>query len=379
MSRLLTPAALLLLLASPAEAQWRVEAQAGQLRPVPGGVTSSNAVLGVGVQYAHPSAGFRMAAGVPTRADQPHWGTVGGWARLVQGHRGFSAGVDLSGQGTGLRDREGGLREVPGLLGSRFEPVPVATAYTIGAQGMPLVAYESGVVRVQARAGAAHLWVQRGEATGTRTVPLADLQLTLLLSDAVAIAPVVRRFHEPGDQVSDYLGMSAVMARGPVTLNASVGSWSGVTDAATPWAAGATLRPAGRFLLTAGARHDGYDPITRQPAQTSFSVSVGIRLGRDRGAVAVAPVAAIGRDGRTVLRLPVAVSPVAPRIAGDFTDWKPRAMDRVGEFWSIALPLAAGVYHYAFVAADGTWFVPESTPGRRSDGMGGYVAVVVVR
>ena len=29
------------------------------------------------------------------------------------------------------------------------------------------------------------------------------------------------------------------------------------------------------------------------------------------------------------------------------------------------------MYHYAFVAEDGTWFVPESVPGRQDDGMGG--------
>jgi hypothetical protein len=39
---------------------------------------------------------------------------------------------------------------------------------------------------------------------------------------------------------------------------------------------------------------------------------------------------------------------------------------------------APGVYHYAFVAEDGTWFVPESVPGRQDDGMGGHVAVLVV-
>ena len=37
-----------------------------------------------------------------------------------------------------------------------------------------------------------------------------------------------------------------------------------------------------------------------------------------------------------------------------------------------------GRYHYAFVAEDGTWFVPESVPGRQDDGMGGHVAVLVV-
>jgi hypothetical protein len=37
------------------------------------------------------------------------------------------------------------------------------------------------------------------------------------------------------------------------------------------------------------------------------------------------------------------------------------------------------VYNYSFVAPDGTWYVPQSVPGRKDDGMGGHVAVLVIR
>ena len=40
--------------------------------------------------------------------------------------------------------------------------------------------------------------------------------------------------------------------------------------------------------------------------------------------------------------------------------------------------LEPGVYRYSFRSESGEWFVPESTPGRRPDGMGGFVAVLVV-
>ena len=53
-------------------------------------------------------------------------------------------------------------------------------------------------------------------------------------------------------------------------------------------------------------------------------------------------------------------------------------MLREGEYWVVRLPLTAGVYHYAFRSSTGDWFVPTSTAGRRDDGMGGYVAVLVV-
>ena len=54
-------------------------------------------------------------------------------------------------------------------------------------------------------------------------------------------------------------------------------------------------------------------------------------------------------------------------------------MERDGDQWTYTVALARGVYNYAFVGADGTWFVPESVAGRKDDGMGGHVAVLVVR
>ena len=65
-------------------------------------------------------------------------------------------------------------------------------------------------------------------------------------------------------------------------------------------------------------------------------------------------------------------------IAGDFNNWRPASMQREGADWIIRLSLTPGVYHYTFRSATGDWFVPASTAGRRDDGMGGYVAVLVV-
>ena len=45
----------------------------------------------------------------------------------------------------------------------------------------------------------------------------------------------------------------------------------------------------------------------------------------------------------------------------------------------VTVKLDPGVYNYAFVTPAGEWFVPESVAGRKSDGMGGHVAVLVVR
>ena len=75
----------------------------------------------------------------------------------------------------------------------------------------------------------------------------------------------------------------------------------------------------------------------------------------------------------------ISATKTPPSIAGDFNAWKPAPMERDGDRWVYTVAVTPGVYNYAFVDADGTWFVPEGLPGRKSDGMGGFVAVVVVR
>jgi hypothetical protein len=80
-----------------------------------------------------------------------------------------------------------------------------------------------------------------------------------------------------------------------------------------------------------------------------------------------------------VIQLPLAHASSAPRVAGDFNAWKPQPMQRSDSAWVFTVQLAPGVYNYAFVDDNGEWFVPAKHPGRKSDGMGGTVAVLVVR
>jgi hypothetical protein len=82
--------------------------------------------------------------------------------------------------------------------------------------------------------------------------------------------------------------------------------------------------------------------------------------------------------GQVTIRLPLEDARDAPSVAGDFNGWSAVPMQRAGDFWEARLSLAPGVYHYSFVHPDGSWFVPESIPGRGDDGFGGVNAVLVV-
>jgi hypothetical protein len=84
-------------------------------------------------------------------------------------------------------------------------------------------------------------------------------------------------------------------------------------------------------------------------------------------------------DGQVVLHLPARdASAPPPLIAGDFTNWMPARMERHKDEWRYSVHVSSGVYHFAFRGADGRWFVPASFPNRVDDGMGGWVAVLVL-
>jgi hypothetical protein len=107
-------------------------------------------------------------------------------------------------------------------------------------------------------------------------------------------------------------------------------------------------------------------------------VGVSILIGARPKAPEV-PVAARYENGVATIRLPSKLFASPPQVAGDFNNWTPVAMERDGETWRYSVAARPGVYNYAFVASDGTWYVPDGVPGRKDDGMGGHVAVLVVQ
>jgi hypothetical protein len=140
------------------------------------------------------------------------------------------------------------------------------------------------------------------------------------------------------------------------------------------WGVGASV-PLGYADVWAAVRRDTRDPLYWNPSRHSWTVGLTRRLGARPPVFQPAPVS---RDGRTILRLPASGLAGPISVAGEFSGWQPRPMQRVGDAWVLELPLAPGVYRYAFVDAAGQWFVPASVPGRLDDGMGGHVAVLIV-
>jgi len=192
----------------------------------------------------------------------------------------------------------------------------------------------------------------------------------------LGIGPVLRHYRTRQD-ASTYTGGSGIVTHGPVSAWAGAGHWVDMPGSGVPWVVGATIRPHPRLAVNASRRREAFDPLYLREPQTSWSVGLSIRIGEPRTTARALPVAGFD-DGRVTIRVAAADCPPTPRIAGDFNGWEPQPMWRAGDYWAFTAALPPGVYNYAFVDADGRWFVPDSVPGRRDDGMGGHVAVLVV-
>lgn len=358
--------------------QWSIDAQAGRIRSAldPNAPEAESVVLGI--RYDDLLTGFRLSGGVPTSAEQPLWGAVSGGRRMIARFGGFFGGVDVAGNAFLMHDRVERTREIPGR--GVFDPptierLPSSSGSAFAAQGLPILGFENAAVQAYARAGVSYYSSSFGEQKRERTVQLADAQLTYSMTPSFALMPSVRHYRADEGNFT-HAGATALASIGPTTVWGSVGQMSGASDATT-WAAGVSLRVHDRATISGSVREDAIDPLYLTPAQRAWNAGISLRVGSS--GIRAAPIPARYENGRATIRLAASQARTEPRIAGDFTDWKPMPMQRSGDHWTYTAPLKPGVYNYAFVDERGEWFVPEKQAGRKDDGMGGHVAVLVVQ
>ena len=356
--------------------EWHVTTEAGRIRSAldPAAATPS---ISLGLRYQDLSTALRISGGVPTRSDEALWGGVGASKQFVLRTHSFLAGVDVMANAFALVDRSPAALPVPGPFGPPGTPNADRNGHAIAGQALPMLGYEGLRIQARIRAGASRYASRIGGASRDRTVTLADAQITWMPAGTFALSPVVQQYRAAGEETVMYVGTSLLTASSSGSLWATAGTWSTDSVSDLQWAAGARLRLHPNVSLEGSARHSAFDPLYLQPAQTSWSIGVSVLLGRAR--VVAPPVPAAYRDGKALIRLPVSASKTAPSIAGDFNAWTPAPMQRDGDSWSYTIALTPGVYHYSFVSSTGEWFVPVGVAGRKDDGMGGHVALLVVR
>jgi hypothetical protein len=357
--------------------EWRASAQAGRIHSALDPQPSESFALGL--QYDDPTADLRLTGGVPMRSGDPLRGGASAWKRLAVHRRGVIAGLDLAGNAFRAVDRSAQpAAPLPFPFNSPTSGVTDRSGYALAGQLMPVLGYDAYPVQLQLRAGVSRYSAKFGDQRSDRSVRLADFQVTLTPASSLAIVPVIQRYQTSGEAPTMFTGVSAMTASSVGSLWASVGRWTGGRSDGTPWSVGGRLSLHPVVSLDAGVRRDTFDPLSLQPAQTSWSIGLSVLASR-RARPITPPVPAAYENGRATIRLPASAATTQPSIAGDFNAWKPAPMEREGDDWVYKVAVTPGVYNYAFVGADGTWFVPEGLPGRKSDGMGGFVAVVVVR
>jgi len=173
-----------------------------------------------------------------------------------------------------------------------------------------------------------------------------------------------------------FVGATVAYDVSPVQLWGHAGKWMAIDLDERVWGLGSGVSLGARTTVWASVRQDAPDPLYWNSTRRSWSVGLTQRLGR-----VPAPLVPVASSpaGAVAIRLSATDAPSGTvSIAGDFNNWQPAPMQREGGEWIVRLPLTPGVYHYTFRSATGEWFVPPSAAGRRDDGLGGYVAVLVV-
>jgi hypothetical protein len=370
----------LITLSRPAGAQeWRATVQMGRVTTNGAALgAAANASLVIGLSRHAVRDWFSFSSALPVDGD-PFWASAGAGRRLLTpGAAGLLADVGMH----GFVQRFTTTTESPAPSPS---PLPLPGSETItrdiavsgwgaGAEALGGVHAGRGALHFEMRGGATG---QRSELDGagvTRILPTADARITLARLPIVVGGETRAWWHGPERHA--YAGGSLHFTEGPIQLWGSAGRWISDGVPGVAWGAGARVGIGPVLELHVTARDNGFDPVYSARSERSLAAGMSVRFGR--AAALRAPVPASYSDGRAEVRIPARSVEGRPSIAGDFTGWKPVPMTLEGGRWIWRGALAPGSYHYAFVAADGTWFVPESVPGRRDDGMGGHVAVLVV-
>lgn len=338
---------------------WSVDLSAGRIvyDPVSVNIGTSN-VVGSLRYDARRDAWVYGTAAAPLREPDPLWGAFGGGGRfLLPGSEGRRAtlGIELGADGFLFRD---------------------AVADQIGSGGifaaMPFTRLSAGAGRVEVRGGWRGQTLSFAGDTENRRVFETGARVSY---DAALRVQADARWVRASEGTYPFVGASLQYGGSPLQIWAQGGKWFSDDLKDVTWGAGAGVALGGRATLWASVRQEAPDPLYWNAARRTWSVGVTRRLSRAPAVMLPTPPA---QAGNVVIRVPARDSPGELSIAGDFNNWQPVPMQREGREWVMRLPLAAGVYHYAFRSATGEWFVPASIAGRRDDDMGGYVAVLVV-
>jgi hypothetical protein len=352
----------LLATATPAPAQsWAADLYAGGTQQTAlAGRTADINLIG-SLRYIGMADGFAYLAGAtPLNTDAVEWAAAGLGRRLavVGGGR---VGLDLSAHTYAYSAQS----EVAGGQGGTLHV-------------LPFVAWNHGLANMEVRAGR-HEHRLRHEGT-VHSRGLYEVGVRGGVTRGSYGAEFTGRWLADDTTAFPYAGLQVDAAVGTARVWGGAGRWLVEGDGSTEWFAGAALDAGALGQVWAGIRADGRDPLYQNLERTSWNIGVSRSFGARPATTTIAAprLTAAG----VVFRLPRSVVADAlagpPAVAGEFSGWQPLHMRLTDGEWRLAVAIPSGVHRFSFVSPGGEWFVPEGYPGRMDDGMGGWVAILVV-
>lgn len=306
-----------------------------------------------------------LSAGIPFDASGTPWAAAGLGTRLPLVGLGSAdetwagIGLDLAGHGFAYADR---VRET--------------TGGGVLAEALPAAFVAAGRLRLDVRSGMVHYARGGADTAFARTVHHSDGRATFHAGGFAAYGEA--RLVRADDGAYPFAGGGVEADLGAAAAWAYAGRWlDDAAEGTAEWGGGLRMPIGVGASVYAAFRQDTRDPLFREPPRRSWTVGVSRRLGPAPVLTAPALAPRIAGD-RVTFRVALSEAREAPALAGDFTGWRPVLMTRGESGWVVTLRVPSGVYRYAYRTADGDWFVPAGTPGRRDDGMGGVTAVLAV-
>jgi hypothetical protein len=356
--------AVLLAASSAVHAQaWTADLYAGGTRyqALSDRVSTTNLIANIRYEGVRSLLAY-LSVAAPLDGDAALWSAAGVGARLTRfALRPVSYGIELGADGYAFR-----------------EPVTQDVGGGGSFSGLPFVTLSHGAAALELRGG----WQQHvfgyADTSGGRGLLEAGARATVG-SPSYAVQ-LDARWLRATEATYPFVGVQLSAAPAFTRVWGWAGRWFGDDRPGTVWGIGGSVPVGPLGELWVMVRREATDPLYENLPRHSWNVGLSRQFGRRPSAPAAELAPKLAR-GAVQIRLPISALPdanAAPSVAGEFNDWQPAPMRRENGVWVLDLPLGPGAYRFSFVTPDGQWFVPEQYPGRMDDGMGGYVAVMVV-
>lgn len=354
---------LLLVSARPLGAQWYASASWGASEDLDAATSGTVQSFQLSVSGFSDAGRLLLIGGVPIRTSEDlTWGLAeASSSPFLAGNRrrGFGFQPDLLARGFAYHEPLADLNGAGGLL-----------------LGEPYVAYSGTTFRARLGGGVRAAGTSVAGTSGGRIAGVAAADLRVAPRGRVSGTVRGEVFHLE-DRTLPHGSIGLLFDHESGYLWAGLDRWQGDERRETGWYAGGSVDLTDALSARVNFGRTSGEPMFDTPARQTWSIGLRYRFADRPGTTRLDPLPEYGDRG-VRLRVPAREGRGRLSVGGSFNGWQPVLMAQDEDAWTITLDLEPGYYELAFMDETGRWFVPESFPGRRRDGMGGWVMILVV-